>query len=334
MKEDIFIDSKITNHLLKMSILNKKTNAQLAIISHFMKNMQKTTFIFLLLILASCKKEGIELYEAEIGKFETHLNDLYKESEINSEKVISKADSLLLKNESETDPIKSQIKKRFLVDLHYLKAELYYKLGKYEKSLNELKFENGGNEIAFICNYVKLKKFDKAKSILDSIPNYTFNTFIYANFYETIGKRKEALDIYKSIQKDKGINHFVYYKLSVKRIEELEKENPILLNNVYFPTGRPDFEVCDADNENRTKIMELIGELQEVQNLKNWNSTEIFEAPKDNDKNYYWIKVSDVNRVKFNFFVYQKTFEIKYYNEKNKTLLSLEEWRKKNKNDL
>ena len=199
----------------------------------------------------SCKNEdeGIERYEAEIRKFETQLNGLYDDSKKNPEKVILKADSLLLKNETETDSIKSQIKKRVSEDLHYLKAELYYRLGKYDKSLNELKFEKGGNETAFICNYVKLKKFDKAEAILDSIPNYTFNTFIYANFYETIGKKKEALEIYKTIQKEKEISHFVYYKLAVKRIAELEKENPILLDSVYFETGRPDFEASKVDNE-------------------------------------------------------------------------------------
>lgn len=97
---------------------------------------------------------------------------------------------------------------------------------------------------------------------------------------------------------------------------------------MYFQTGRPDFEVCDADNKNRTKIMKLISELPEVTNLVNWNSTEIFKAPKDNDKNYYWIKVSDDEGEKFIFFVYQKTFEIKYYEKKNETILSLEQWRK------
>lgn len=81
--------------------------------------------------------------------------------------------------------------------------------------------------------------------------------------------------------------------------------------------------------------MKLISELPEVTNLVNWNSTEIFKAPKDNDKNYYWIKVSDDEGEKIFFFVYQKTFEIKYYEKKNETILSLEQWRKqKQKNDL
>lgn len=309
-----------------------------------MKNLQKTTFFFFLLII-SCKDEvnsvfpltdydtemEMERVSKEMQNFEDVINKLYRESEKEPKKVLSKIDSLSKANEIEKDKYKSQIKENIAEDLRYFKAELLYNIGEYEKSIQELKNDqNGYNDIsiALVCNYVKLKKFDKAKLILDSIPNYTFNTFIYANFYENIGNNKEALDIYKTIQKDKGINHFVYYKLAVDRIKELEKDNPILLNSVYFQTGRPDFEVCDADNKNRTKIMKLISELPEVTNLVNWNSTEIFEAPKDNDKNYYWIKVSDDEGEKFNFFVYQKTFEIKYYEKKNETILSLEQWRK------
>lgn len=273
----------------------------------------------------------MERVSKEMQNFENVINKLYRESEKEPKKVLSKIDSLSKANEIEKDKYKSQIKENIAEDLRFFKAELLYNIGEYEKSIQVLKNDpNGYNDIsiALVCNYVKLKKFDKAKLILDSIPNYTFNTFIYANFYENIGNKKEALNIYKTIQKDKGINHFVYYKLAVDRIKELEKDNPILLNSVYFQTGRPDFEVCDADNKNRTKIMKLISELPEVTNLVNWNSTEIFKAPKDNDKNYYWIKVSDDEGEKFNFFVYQKTFEIKYYEKKNETILSLEQWRK------
>lgn len=309
-----------------------------------MKNLQKATFFFFLLLI-SCKDEvntvfpltdydtemEMERVSKEMQNFENVINKLYRESEKEPKKVLSKIDSLSKANEIEKDKYKSQIKENIAEDLRFFKAELLYNIGEYEKSIQVLKNDpNGYNDIsiALVCNYVKLKKFDKAKLILDSIPNYTFNTFIYANFYENIGNKKEALNIYKTIQKDKGINHFVYYKLAVDRIKELEKDNPILLNSVYFQTGRPDFEVCDADNKNRTKIMKLISELPEVTNLVNWNSTEIFKAPKDNDKNYYWIKVSDDEGEKFNFFVYQKTFEIKYYEKKNETILSLEQWRK------
>ncbi|WP_031455706.1 tetratricopeptide repeat protein [Flavobacterium chungangense] len=214
------------------------------------------------------------------------------------------------------------------------KAELLYNIGKYDKSIEELKIGNSEHDkIGLVCNYVKLKKFDKAKRILDSIPDYTFNTFIYANFYETIGKKNEALKIYRTIQKDKDINHFVYYKLAVKRIKELKKQNPILLKSVYYETGRPDFEVCDADNKNRTKVIELVRELPEVKDKFEKNAgISILEAPKNNGKNYYWVNFYETNslifKTEYDFFIYQKTFEIKYYDKKNKKIMSLEEWRK------
>ena len=307
-----------------------------------------TFFLFLLLI--SCKEETnsvfpltdydtemeMEKVSKELNKFEDVLNNLYSESEKKPNEVLLKIDSLLKKNEIEKDKYKSQIKGNIAEDLRMLKAEILYNIGEYNKSINVLEIGTSGNdEVGLICNYVKLKEFEKAKQILDTIPNYTFNTFIYANFYETIGKKNEALKIYQTIEKDRGINHYVYYKLAVERIKELEKIKPILLNSVYYQTGRPSFKRYDSDNPNRTKIFKLIGEIPEVKNLKDWNSTEIFQAPKDNNKNYYWIKVSNSERVKFNFFVYQKSFEIKYYDEKNRKLLSLNEWRKsKEKNGL
>jgi hypothetical protein len=56
------------------------------------------------------------------------------------------------------------------------------------------------------------------------------------------------------------------------------------------------------------------------------------EAPKDNGKNYYWVRFYEDNslifKTEYNFFIYQKTFEIKYYDKKNNKVLSLSEWRK------
>lgn len=311
-----------------------------------MKRLQKIT-IFILLVLVSCKDETNSIFpltdydtEMELEKisketlnFEDVLNKLYTESETNPKKVLLKIDSLSKVNEVEKDKYKSQIKDNIAEDLRMFKAELLYNIGEYHKSIEELKIGTSGHdEIGLVCNYVKLKKFDKAKRILDSIPDYTFNTFIYANFYETIGKKNEALKIYRTIQKDKGINHFVYYKLAVERIKELEKQNPILLNSVYYETGRPDFEVCDSDNENRTKVIELVRELPEVEDKFEKNAgISILEAPKDNGKNYYWVNFYETNSIifktEYNFFIYQKTFEIKYYDKKNKKIMSLEEWR-------
>ena len=56
-----------------------------------------------------------------------------------------------------------------------------------------------------------------------------------------------------------------------------------------------------------------------------------------NDKDYYWIKVGEGEKgttekdfkTEFNFFIYPKNFDIKYYAEKENKLMSIEEWRKK-----
>jgi tetratricopeptide (TPR) repeat protein len=305
-----------------------------------------TFFIFLLLI--SCKEETnsvfpltdydtemeMEKVSKEMNNFEDILNKLYFESEKKPNEVLLKIDSLLKVNENEKDKYKSQIKGNIADDLRMFKAELLYNMGKYDKSIKELKIGTSGHdEIGLICNYVKLKKFDNAKRILDSIPNYTFNTFIYANFYETIGKKDEASEIYKTIQKDKGINHFVYYKMAVERIKELEKQNPILLKSVYYETGKPDFKVCDSDDENRNKVIELVRILPEVKDKYEKNAgISILEAPKDNGKNYYWVNFHEDNsmffKTEYDFFIYQKTFEIKYFDKKNNKIMSLEEWRK------
>jgi len=35
---------------------------------------------------------------------------------------------------------------------------------------------------------------------------------------------------------------FFYYKLANERIKELERNSPILLQEVYYPTGNPNFK--------------------------------------------------------------------------------------------
>lgn len=304
-----------------------------------MKNLQKIIFIFFLLLI-SCKDEAnsafpitdydtemeLEKVSKEIRKFDDVLEKLYRESEKNPKKVLLKIDSLFKANEIEKDKYKSQIKDNIADDLRYFKAELLYNLGEYEKSIKELKIgTSGDDDIGLVCNYVKLKKFDKAKRVLDSIPDYTFNTFIYANFYETIGKKNEAENIYRTIEKDKSIKHYVYYKLAVNRLGELKKNNSKLLNEIYFPTGNPSFEICDSDNKNRKQIFKLMEELPENQD---WAGTSIIESPQENDKNYYWIEVETQQGKKIDYYIYQETFEIKYFDKKNNKLMTLDEWRK------
>lgn len=306
----------------------------------------KNFFLMLIsLTILSCKKENnsfeqeekahMELHkemdkvDEEYRKFEDHLTNLYTESEKKPEKVILKVDSLLLMNKNEKDKYRSQIKSNIATSLHYFKAELFYKIGDYKKSILELKsgdHDYGDDEVAYAANYIKLKDFKNAKISLDSIPKWERNTdYATANYYECIGNKKEALKIYTAIKNDKSIKHYFYYKLAVDRFIELQKSNPKLLNEIYFPTNNPSFKICDSDNENRSKIFKLMQELPEN---KDWAGTAILESPQENDKNYYWVRVNTQQGKEFNYYIYQQTFQIKFFNPKSKKLMTLEEWRK------
>jgi len=182
----------------------------------------------------------------EYLKFKKQLITLYSLSEKNPEKVIFKTDSLLQINENETDKYKSQIKETVKSQLHYLKAEIFYKIGKYEKSIQELNtydkydFVIGERASAYAANYAKLKQFDKARAFVDSIrKGYNFHDYSLANYYECTGNRIEALKIYRKIKNSK-----IHYPHPVeKRIHELQMKNPKLLNEIYFPTQNPKVDI-------------------------------------------------------------------------------------------
>jgi tetratricopeptide (TPR) repeat protein len=214
--------------------------------------------------------------------------------------------------------------------LHYFKAELLHKIGKYKESIGELNFEDnktGRTAIAYASNYIKLKEYKTAKSFIDSIGNWNGNYYALGNYYESIGDKISALKTYKyNLEEDKSRKHFIYYIWTQKRVEEIEKNKP-LLNEVFFPTGNPSFEICEicnVDNEKRHKITQLLIKMPENQH---WSSTAILESPYDTGKSYYWIRVEAGNK-ELNYYVDQKTFEIKYFNPKTKTVMTLEDWRK------
>jgi tetratricopeptide (TPR) repeat protein len=275
--------------------------------------------------------EEMDKVSNEFRKFDIQLIKLYKKSENNPKEVISIVDSFLVANKNETDKYKSQIKTNIESSLHYFKAELLYKTGKYDKSISELdfsKYKNGNVAIAYAANYIKLKDYKTAKSFIDSIGNCNGNYYALGNYYESVGDKTSALKTYKeNLEEDKSRKHFIYYIWTQKRVEELEKNKP-LLDEVFFPTGNPNFEICEicnVDNEIRGKIMDLMMEIPE--NQKDWTSTGILESPFDTGKKYYRVKVKAGNK-ELEYYVFQKTFEIKYFNPKTKSLMTLEEWRK------
>jgi hypothetical protein len=90
--------------------------------------------------------------------------------------------------------------------------------------------------------------------------------------------------------------------------------------------------VVDSETEIRSKVIKLVEELPEVKDkFEKKAGISILESPKDNGKNYYWVNFYEDNSIffktEYDFFVYQNSFEIKYYDRKNKKIYSLEEWR-------
>lgn len=297
-------------------------------------------YYFILLVFLtfiSCKNEHEVCEEAdkvsiEIRKFDNYLITLYKESKNNPKRVLTKSDSLLITNKKETEKYRSQIKSDVESKLYYLKAELFYQIGKYKESIEELNFEDdktGNYAIAYAANYVKLKDFKKAKSCIDSIGNWNGNYYALGNYYESIGDKTAALKTYEyNLEDDKSRKHFIYYQWTKKRVDALKKNKP-LLNDIFFPTGNPNFEICEVcntDNAIREKITDLMMELPE--NQQDWSLTSILESPFDTGKNYYWVQVEAENK-KLNYYVYLNSLEIKHFNPKTKILMTLQEWRKR-----
>jgi hypothetical protein len=307
------------------------------------------TFLFLLITMISfsCKNissttseedshmklhKEMDKVDEEYEKFQKLLLNYYNASQTNPNLIISKIDSLLLGNKNEKNKYKSQLKETIEDQLHYFKAEIYYYDNQYEKSIKELDFDDkynfimGDRACAYAANYLKLKKFDKAKSFVDSIrKSYYIYDYALANYNESIGNKKEAFKLYSDIKNDKTIKHYAYYKLAVNRFEELEKENSKLLNEIYFPTGNPNFEIAESDNENRIKIFDLMKKLPENQNMV---ESRIVESPQINDKNYYWIRVKTEQKKSYNYYIYRETFEIKFLDTIKNKLITLEDWRK------
>lgn len=264
----------------------------------------------------------------EYRKFEKQFISLYSDSEKNPLNAILKADSLLLVNKVEKDKYKSKIKSNIDRSLHSFKAELFYKIGKYKESITELEtddYKSGDNAAAYAANYVKLKDYKKAKSFIDSIgKGYYIYDYALGNYYESVGNKNEALKVYNAIKKDKSKKHYAYYKLAINRLVALNKNNPKFLDEIYYPTNNPSFEIADSDDENRKKIFKLMEELPENQD---WAGTSILESPQINDKNYYWVRVETKQNKEFNYYIYEGTFEIKFLDPTNNKLMTLEEWR-------
>ena len=153
--------------------------------------------------------------------------------------------------------------KFYITAIYQLRAETFYKIGDYQNSIKEIynskennsetfdvEFPFGDDDLIHLaCNYVKLNDFQKAKSYLDKVgKGYYITTFIWANYYEVVGKKNIALDAYIGIKNQKESDHYFYYKDALQRIEELNRPNSKLLTELYYPSNRSDNEICITDN--------------------------------------------------------------------------------------
>jgi tetratricopeptide (TPR) repeat protein len=210
-------------------------------------------------------EEEMQKASDELGKFDKVIIRYYNQIETNPTEVLKQTEKLVEKVKSQPDP--NNVRWNKLGSLFDLRAETFYTIGEYQNSIKEIHQAEQNNQetlggnfsfgsqscINLACNYVKLKDFDKAKIFLDSAGKGIY-MYEKANFFEAIGNRSKALEIYLEIKKDKSIDHYYYYQDALKRIEELRKPNAKLLREIHYKSSRSDKEICRTDNARRERI--------------------------------------------------------------------------------
>ena len=183
-------------------------------------------------------------YEEEADKvflnFQKVLGKLYLISDTSSKRALTAADKYIRQ-------YKDTIGKRgFSVneieDLHYLKGEIFYKLGMYDSSLNEFKASPINGNSAIASNYMKLKMYDSAFIILSKeAPGHYLYNYEWANYYEMTGKKDGAIKLYRIILAQDWIDNGNYETLKNNTKKRLGwiLSNKEALTDLYFPTNNP-----------------------------------------------------------------------------------------------
>jgi tetratricopeptide (TPR) repeat protein len=173
-------------------------------------------------------------------EFQKVLDTLYLISDTNSKQALVFANRYI-------NLYKDTIKKRgFSVseveDLHYLKGEIFYRLGMYRNSLNEFRATPVSGNTAIASNYMKLKMCDSAFIILSKeIPGHYLYNYEWANYYEMRGKKDSAIKLYRSILAEDWISngHYETLKNNTKKRLDWILSNKEALTDLYFPTNNP-----------------------------------------------------------------------------------------------
>lgn len=288
----------------------------------------------------------MDIMEKELEEFDSLLIKYYNQSDTEPNPVIDETQKLIKKINLDPDP--NNVRRNKLNSLYELRAEVFYKMGLFQNSINEilLGIKNdsltiginslGSDDcIHLACNYVKLREYAKAKNFIDSLSKgYYLYNYILANFYEVQEKKEQALKVYTEIVKEKERDNYVYYSLAIQRLEELNKTKPKpkLLTELYYQTSRPDFEICKSDNVRIMKILSLIGSLPEYKACKNCQQISVYKKPREINSSCYWIisgyNDGNENNAELNFLVDTLTFEIKFLDINTHRQLTLNEWRK------
>jgi len=161
---------------------------------------------------------------------------------------------------------------------------------------------------------------------LDSTSGYYITDYVKANYLEVIGEKEKALEAYLEIKSNKSMDHYHHYRFALKRIDELSKSEPILLDELFYPSLRSDKEICITDNKTRTKIFDIISALPEIKSLDKPYAMYIYQEPEETKSSNYWIKVNS----QYDFFVDTSSFVVTYFDKNNDEQISLTKWRKKN----
>ncbi|SMC87032.1 hypothetical protein SAMN06296427_11123 [Moheibacter sediminis] len=305
-------------------------------------------------MIYSCKKDNDEVIEKavcgscqmevemrrvsnELNRFDSIIINLYEKINDEPKFVLKEIEKIEYQLNSETDSLKIKDNKVSLVT--NLKIETLYRMGEYQKSINEIEHsaklsqrrfdgEINYSENDFIhlaCNYVKLKDFEKAKELLSKAGvGWYITNFINANFYEVIGNKEMAIKKYEEIVSDISMDHYYHYRHSKIRLLELKKSNPKLLTELFYPSDRSDAKITVSDNGIRNKVFDTIWSIPEC---KNCGSVSVFKEPRESSR--YWMKAKS-KKIIYNFLVDTLSFEIFYLDTINKKEIPLSEWRKGN----
>ncbi len=224
--------------------------------------MKKLTILISILFFYSSCKEQVDKsnlshheihpgckHEENLAKvrdtFNLKLLSLYN-SNLTADKLIFKSDSLIKSFKNSNFELNNEVTSFCEAQTNYFKAEIFYKNGNYQKSIDELKKSSffgiitGDVATGIAANYIKLEKYDKAKIFVDSIGKaYYLYDYALANYYESIKSKNEAIKIYRKIIADKAHQNQFIYKSSKLRLEKMKEENPVFLNEIIFPTRKP-----------------------------------------------------------------------------------------------